>query len=196
MSDFEDEPIVLGSVVDAGRGALPYGLIHGESLVACAAWALGQAGVRTIDVDSAWDEVRESGWPLVLHDALCPMTPAEFVTACLELAAEEDAVVVGVRPVTDTVKVVTDGLVGESVDRDRLWAVCSPVVLPADVVASMDAAPGADLAALVAGLAAAGHTVRTLTAPPEGRRVTSADEVRLLEELTVAERPERDLLGH
>lgn len=38
-TDDTDEPTPsLGTVVDEGRGSLPYLLIHGESLVACAAW--------------------------------------------------------------------------------------------------------------------------------------------------------------
>ena len=41
------------SCVDEGRGALPYALIHGEALVACAAWALGEAGVTPVDIGRA-----------------------------------------------------------------------------------------------------------------------------------------------
>ena len=37
-------PPVAGIVVEEGRGALPFHLIHGESLVAAAAWAAGEAG--------------------------------------------------------------------------------------------------------------------------------------------------------
>lgn len=196
MNDYEDDRIVLGTVVDADRGALPYALVHGESLVACAAWALGEAGVRTVDLDSGWEEIHQAGWPLVLHDSLCPMTPAEFLLACVDEAVASGEVVVGVRPVTDTVKRVEDGLVGASVDRDSLTAVCSPVVLPAAVVASLSGAPGSDLAGLVADLAAAGHAVRTRTAPPQGRRVGSEADLRVLEALTAPERDNRELLGH
>ena len=48
---FDDEPPpALGIVLDQDRGSLPYALIHGEALVACAAWALGDAGVTPLDV--------------------------------------------------------------------------------------------------------------------------------------------------
>lgn len=173
----------LGVVVDAGRGALPFALIHGESLVACAAWALGEAGVTVLDSSVPWESVREAGEALVLHDPLCPMTPAGFVAACARAAVSEDVVVVGVRPVTDTVKVVRDGLVGTTVDRSGLVAVCSPIVLPASVCAALEAPPQgsfADIAARLRGLA----EVRLVEAPPEARRVASVDDVRLLAALT------------
>ena len=42
-------PPALGIVLDQDRGSLPYSLIHGEALVACAAWALGEAGEEDDD---------------------------------------------------------------------------------------------------------------------------------------------------
>ena len=173
-------------VLDEGRGSLPYALIHGEALVTCAAWALGESGVDIVDATVPWESVTEAGEDFVMHDSLCPMTPPGFVAACLERARATGHVVVGVRPVTDTVKVVADGLVGATLDRDDLLAVASPLVIPADVVATLDRRPAAHLARAVADLAAAGHPVETLEAPPEGRRVASSDDLRLLDALTDA----------
>jgi len=180
---WDEDPRGLGLVLDAERGSLPYALIHGESLVACAAWALGEAGVDLVDASVPWAGLAESGEDVVLHDALCPMTPPAFIHACLELARETGRPVVGVRPVTDTIKVVSDGLVGETVDRDGLIAIASPLVIPAAVAASL-APPGHDLGRVVADLAAAGHRVETLEAPSQGRRVASVEAVRLLEALS------------
>lgn len=120
---------------------------------------------------------------MVLHDALCPMTPPDFVASCLERARETGRAVVGVRPVTDTVKVVRDGVVGETIDRDAVLAVASPLVLPAALAAVMDA-PVHDLVAAVSALVGSGHEVETVPAPAAARRVSSADDVRLLEALT------------
>lgn len=170
--------------MDEGRGTLPYALIHGEALVACAAWALGQAGVTPVDTSLDWDVVVEADEPLVLHDALCPMTPPDFIASCVETARDEDAVVVAVRPVTDTVKVLGDGLVGSTVEREDLLAMASPVVVPAGALAGLGGWPGADLPALVAALAERGHAVRTVVAPPQGRRVDSVESVQVLEALT------------
>jgi 2-C-methyl-D-erythritol 4-phosphate cytidylyltransferase len=184
----EERPPALGLVLDEGRGSLPYALVHGEALVACAAWALGEAGVTPIgpaNVEGdAWSAIRTSDEPLVLHDSLCPMTPAGFVAACVDRALAGDVVVAGVRPVTDTVKVVSGGIVGETVDRQGLLSVASPVVLPPSVVRRLPERPGTDLAALVTALVESGVTVELVEAPPEGRRVSSTDDLRLLEALT------------
>lgn len=180
----EREPIpALGLVLDEDRGALPYSLIHGEALVACAAWALGGAGVTPVDVGVPWSSVQTAEEAVVLHDALCPMTPAGFIARCVEQAVEHDAVVVAVRPVTDTVKHVDDGRVGATVDREGLLAPSSPVVLPPSVVRALDDFPGQDLAAVVARLRGQ-HAIETVEAPPEARRVTSAEDIALLEALT------------
>ena len=149
----------------------------------CAAWALGESGVDLVDASVPWAGLAESGEDLVLHDALCPMTPPDFIRACVERARETGRPVVGVRPVTDTVKVVDDGFVGETVDRDGLLAVASPLVIPAAVAGTIQRPPD-DLARAVAELVGAGHAVETLFAPTEARRVSSVEGVRLLEALT------------
>ena len=91
---------VSGVVVEEGRGALPFHLIHGESLVAAAAWAAGEAGVELVDLTVPWSALAERGEALVLHDPLCPMTPPAFLARCADRASVEDVVVVGTRPVS------------------------------------------------------------------------------------------------
>ncbi|SFB16389.1 2-C-methyl-D-erythritol 4-phosphate cytidylyltransferase [Nocardioides alpinus] len=153
----------------------------------CAAWALGESGVDLVDAVVEWEAFVDAGRDVVLHDALCPMTPPSFIAACLEQARASGSVVVGVRPVTDTVKVLDDDRVGETLDRESLVAVTSPLVVPAHVVAELAACPSSDLAQAVADLAAAGHVVQTVPAPAEGRRVASIEDVRLLDALTTLE---------
>jgi hypothetical protein len=173
----------MGFVVDEDRGSLPYHLIHGEGLVAAAAWAMGEAGVDLVDVTVPWDVMADLGRALVLHDPLCPMTPPDFIAACVRVASARNAVTVGVRPVTDTVKEVVDGRLGRTIDRDGLAAVCSPVVLPAQVVAGLPGLPTSDFVALVAGLRSS-YDVVLVDAPPAARRVASDEDVRVLEALT------------
>lgn len=183
-----------GIVVEEGRGALPFHLIHGESLVAAAAWAAGEAGIDLLDRTVPWEAVVERGDALVLHDPLCPMTPPAFLAACADGAAVEDRILVGVRPVTDTVKEVGPGaggdVLGATVDRDGLVMVCSPVVLPAAVVADL---PGdgtdlssTDFATLVARLREryGDDRIALVEAPPEARRVGSDDDIAVLQALT------------
>jgi 2-C-methyl-D-erythritol 4-phosphate cytidylyltransferase len=183
----DDGPLPLGVVIEGGRGSLPFALLHGEALVACAAWAMGEAGVQLLDLGTPWAAVVESGAPLVWHDALCPMAPPDFITACVAQALAEDAVVVGVLPVTDTVKEIVEGpdgpVVGRTLDRDGLVAIASPIVIPTSVVAVLADWPSTDLPSAVRSLRRAGP-VRLVEGPPTARRVASEDDVRALEALT------------
>ena len=179
--DVPERSPALGSVVEADRGALPFALIHGEALVACAAWALADAGVTAVDERTAWSGIVDSGEPFVLHDVLCPMTPAAFLATCVATAVGRHTVVVGVRPVTDPVSQTGDGA---AVDRADRVSIASPVVLPAGVVAALGVLPPLDFAALVAALRAR-FPVTFLEAPPEAARVGSLDDIRALETLTL-----------
>ena len=181
--DLPELPPALGSVVEQGRGSLPFLLIHGEALVACAAWALGDSGVTPVDIGTEWAGLVDAGDAFVLHDSLCPMTPASFIADCVRTAVAHDAVVVGVRPVTDTVKAVADGVVGETVDRSGLVSVASPLVLPVSVVSALDGLPTLDFADLVAFLRDR-FVVELVEAPAAARRVASEEDVRVLEALT------------
>lgn len=173
----------LGAVAESDRGSLPFALVHGEALVACASWALGDAGITAVDLGTPWEAVADADEPFVLHDALCPMTPADFLEACVERAVETGRVVVGVRPVTDTVKEIDESRVGATLDREELRQVASPIVLPPAVVRSIAGLPTTDFAALVEWLRAA-HEVEPAEAPPSARRVASEEDVRVLEALT------------
>lgn len=182
-ADFDHDALVWGIVLTDERGALPYSLVHGEALAAAAAWSLGEAGVQPVDLTVPWESLREAGDPVVLHDSLCPLTPPEFIADCLARSAEGEQVVVAVRPVTDTIKRVDDGVIGETVDRDHLVAVCSPVVLPGAVVAELETLPSLDLAELVA-LLERRWPVQRVVAPSAAHRVSGPDDVRLLEAIT------------
>jgi len=78
---------------------------------------------------------------------------------------------------------VADGFVGATVDRTSLRQVASPIVLPARVVTELDALPSYDFVELASFLGAR-FPVTWLEAPPEARRVTSPEELRVLEALT------------
>ena len=75
-------------MVETGRGSLPFALVHGEPLVAAAAWAMGEAGVHLVDLGTGWEALVDAGTPFVLHDALCPLTPPAFLVECVTHAAE------------------------------------------------------------------------------------------------------------
>jgi 2-C-methyl-D-erythritol 4-phosphate cytidylyltransferase len=184
--DDEDAAAAQGVVVERDRGPLPFALLHGEPLVAWAARAMGRAGVRLLDLTTPWQAVRESGLPLVWHDALCPATPPAFIAECVRRAVAGGVVVAGVLPVTDTVKTVVphaDGaMVGATLDRERLRRVASPLVLPVEVVAGLDDWPPADLKQALGELRRVLAPL-LLTAPESARRVHDVDDLRALEAL-------------
>jgi 2-C-methyl-D-erythritol 4-phosphate cytidylyltransferase len=187
MDEPEPDDVALGVVVERERGSLPFALLHGEPLVACAAWAMGEAGVHLLDLNTPWSAVREAELPLVWHDALCPGAPPELIAACVRRAVERDVVVAAVLTVTDTVKELVEGtdgpVVGRTLDRDGLRHLASPLVLPAGVVASLEDWPRPDLAAALADLRA-GHPVELVAAPPSALRVRDLTDVARLEALT------------
>jgi 2-C-methyl-D-erythritol 4-phosphate cytidylyltransferase len=180
-------PLALGVVVERDRGSLPFALVHGEPLVACAAWAMGEARIQLLDLTTPWDDVRRAGLPLVWHDALCPMAPPEFLAACVRRAVADRAVVAAALPVTDTVKelvATSDGpVVGTTHDRDELRELASPLVIPAEIVADLDGWPPADFQAALRDLRSI-HPVQLLEGPPVARRVRSTDDLAVLEALT------------
>lgn len=161
----DDPATALGTVVEEGRGALPFHLIHGESLVACAAWALGDAGVTAVDLGTQWEGIVDSGGPFVLHDALCPMTPAVFIAQCVARCVATDAIVVG---------------------TDAAGALLSPVVLPSSVVAAIDRLPVLDFPQLV-DLLEGRFAVERVPAPASAARVATSEDVAALEALTTPE---------
>jgi 2-C-methyl-D-erythritol 4-phosphate cytidylyltransferase len=185
-----------GVVPVTGRGSLPFALVHGESLVATASFALEAAGVELLDPHAALADVRAAARPLVLHDPLCALTPVEFVADLVARSAAGGAVVVGYRPVTDTVKEAGDGQLGATLDRSELVEVTSPVVLPPAVTDALDdgqlealvRGPDADFATIVDRLARR-WPVELVEAPPLGRRVRAADDLGVLESVSIAASP-------
>jgi 2-C-methyl-D-erythritol 4-phosphate cytidylyltransferase len=179
-------PEPLGVVPIDGRGSLPFALVHDESLVAAASWALTTAGAKLFDYDIPFAGIQDTGQMLVIHDPLCPLTPAAFIEEAIEESVQTSAVVVGVRPVTDTVKEYDGERVGATHDRDELMSVTSPVVLPATVLAELDDLETDDLPAFVDSLTKR-FPVRYLPAPPLGRRIADEDDLDVLGSLSSSE---------
>jgi 2-C-methyl-D-erythritol 4-phosphate cytidylyltransferase len=173
----------LGVVPVVGRGSLPFALVHGESLVAAAAFALEAAGVELLDPHVPWLDVQAYDAAVVLHDPLCPLTPVDFLIETIARSETRGAIVVGCRPVTDTVKEYADGQVGATIDRSELVEVTSPIVLPATVVAAIEGIPEGDFAGLVDGFRTR-WPLELVEAPASGRRVRSAEDIVVLEGLS------------
>ncbi|WP_278258756.1 hypothetical protein [Nocardioides convexus] len=114
------------------------------------------------------------------------MTPPAFLARCADRAAVEDVVVVGVRPVTDTVKEVT----GEPARPHRRPRCPGRRLLPGRAAAVGGRRPRRPA---VDGLRRAGHRPagavrrgpgRARRGAPEARRVASGADIAVLEALT------------
>ncbi len=184
VDDESDQDMsALGWVPIEGRGSLPFALVHGESLVAAASWAVGEAGIQLYDASVSWSRVRTAGRALLIHDPLCPLAPPDFLALAVRTATASGQVVVGFRPVTDTVKELLPGVLGVTVDRDGLRSVATPVVIPAAILVGLEDPGTAELPALVAQLAALGP-VHWLEAPSLARRIGDLEELAVLEALS------------
>jgi 2-C-methyl-D-erythritol 4-phosphate cytidylyltransferase len=64
---------------------------------------------------------------VLVHDVARPFVPAELIDRVLAALADGADAVIPARPVTDTIKRVSErGVVAETLDRSALWAVQTP----------------------------------------------------------------------
>jgi 2-C-methyl-D-erythritol 4-phosphate cytidylyltransferase len=188
----------LGLVVDPGVGGVGGLRLHGRTLVAHAFEALAAVpgleavvvggsdpSVAALAADEPWR--RRAAGGLVLHDPGCPLLPTDTIVRCLHAlgAGSPATAIIGVRPVTDTIKEVVDGSVVGTVDRAALAALAAPVVVGPGLLDPLSArfplaGDLADLARVVQALATMG-TVVPLEVPSSARRVSDEFDVELLE---------------
>jgi len=199
--------LVLGD-----RGSLPFEALHGEPLYLHGLRALVEAfpveATVTVDADlltRVQTEVDDVGivarvvtsrawWEdlplrpvddLIVHDALCPLTTAQFLRDVAERVVQRPGCsFMSFRPVTDTTKTVVDGQISGTIDRQGLAALMSPAVVPASVLAGAVSAdrmpPLSDFAELATWLRGLGD-LELVRAPSMARRVDDASAVNLLE---------------
>jgi 2-C-methyl-D-erythritol 4-phosphate cytidylyltransferase len=177
--------------------ACPPGHVHdlgGDDL------ALVKGGeTRAISVSNALEKVETE--LVAIHDAARPLVTPELIEGVVSalVADTEAAGAIAATPVTDTIKrasgaardaFTTVGMenaslvIGETVDRDQLWAAQTPQVFRADALRDALAADpervatATDEAMLVE---QAGGRVLIHPAPPENLKVTTPFDLRLAE---------------
>jgi len=70
---------------------------------------------------------------IAIHDAARPMVTCEIIESSINKAAEMGACVAAV-PVIDTIKFVSGGIVGSTIDRTSLYLVQTPQTFRADII--------------------------------------------------------------
>lgn len=121
----------------------------------------------------------------VIHDGARPLATSDLFGDVISefLKTDADGLIVG-HPASDTVKVVSDGVVVETPDRERLWTVQTPQVFRADVLrdahhrAVREGFEGTDDASLVE---RAGGDVRVYEGPRDNIKITTPEDIAFAE---------------
>jgi len=134
-------------------------------------------GLRKTDKDTA---------VIVVHDGVRPFVTTELLRECVEAARKGESVAAGV-PLKDTVKEVDDkGIVRQTLERSRIWAIQTPQAFPAKVLRkAYDASYkkkeyGTDDATLVERM---GGKIRVIMGSYDNIKITTPEDLILAEEI-------------
>jgi 2-C-methyl-D-erythritol 4-phosphate cytidylyltransferase len=126
---------------------------------------------------------------VLVHDAARPLVPPDLVRAVAE-AARRTGAALPVLPLVDTIKVVGDGRVVETLDRTRLGAAQTPQGFRIGLLREAYARAFADDVALTDEAMAVerlGHPVAAVPGSSRNRKITTPDDLRWAESLLEGE---------
>jgi 2-C-methyl-D-erythritol 4-phosphate cytidylyltransferase len=143
---------------------------------------------RADSVRAGLAEVPEDAAVVLVHDAARPLVPVDLVEQLVLALGEGDGWdgAVPAVPVPDTLKRVEGDAVVETVSREGLVAVQTPQVFVASVLRSA-LAGGASDSDCAGSVERAGGRVRVVPGDPGLVKVTTADDLALVEALLAAE---------
>lgn len=126
---------------------------------------------------------------VLVHDAARPLVPHDLIRAVVD-AARRTGAALPVLPLVDTIKVVEDGRVVETLDRTRLGAAQTPQGFRLSLLRDAYARALADGVALTDEAMAVehlGHPVAAVAGSSRNRKITTPDDLRWAESLLDAE---------
>ncbi|WP_029898608.1 2-C-methyl-D-erythritol 4-phosphate cytidylyltransferase [Desulfohalovibrio reitneri] len=180
----ELEGLVFVLPPDQGDGEDLIRKLEGEAPLGVA-WRVTRGGARRQDsVAAGLAEVPPDCGRVLVHDSARPFLTPSLCASLLDALESADAAIPGL-PVTDTIKVVEDGLAAETPDRSRLAAVQTPQAFRADVLrrghetARAEDWDVTDDAMLVERL---GGSVAVVPGDPGNIKITNPEDLRLLED--------------
>lgn len=116
---------------------------------------------------------------VLVHDAARPFITTPTIAQLAVIAYEKGAAIAGVRA-KDTMKVVENGLIKETVDRDSLWMIQTPQAFRFDLLAQAEDVAekvgflGTDEAMLVERL---GHDIHIVESSYENVKMTTQEDL-------------------
>jgi len=120
---------------------------------------------------------------IIVHDAARPFVTATCVDACLDVAERDGAAIVA-TPTRDTVKLVDNGRITRTLDRQTVWLAQTPQIFRTALLrralatAQRDGYVATDDAALVEHL---GETVSIVPGEPTNLKITTPDDLQWAE---------------
>jgi 2-C-methyl-D-erythritol 4-phosphate cytidylyltransferase len=133
---------------------------------------------RQHSVHSCIKEMKNVGIVLV-HDAARPFITEPIIKQLAETAYFQGAAIAGVR-VKDTMKVVRDGIIEETIDRELLWSIQTPQAFRFDLLAEAEDVAekvgflGTDEGMLVERL---GHKIHVVESSYENVKMTTKEDL-------------------
>lgn len=133
---------------------------------------------RQHSVHSCIKQMKNVGIVLV-HDAARPFIIESIIKQLAETAYFQGAAIAGVR-VKDTMKVVRDGIIEETIDRELLWSIQTPQAFRFDLLAEAEDVAekvgflGTDEAMLVERL---GHKIHVVESSYENVKMTTKEDL-------------------
>ena len=116
---------------------------------------------------------------VLVHDAARPFITEPIIKQLAETAYFQGAAIAGVR-VKDTMKVVRDGIIEETIDRELLWSIQTPQAFRFDLLAEAEDVAekigflGTDEAMLVERL---GHKIHVVESSYENVKMTTKEDL-------------------
>ncbi|HXF52316.1 MAG TPA: 2-C-methyl-D-erythritol 4-phosphate cytidylyltransferase [Dehalococcoidia bacterium] len=119
---------------------------------------------------------------VAVHDGARPLVTPDLVARVVEAARAAGAAVCAI-PVRDTVKEVDQAEVVRTLDRGRLWLAQTPQAFRFDLLLEAHRAFDGEATDDAAMVEALGHPVRVVEGDPHNVKVTTPEDLRLLESL-------------
>ena len=147
--------------------------------------AIAGGATRQQSVLNGLESLPESTELVAIHDGARPLTAPHDIDAVVQAASVHRAAILASR-ISDTVKRVDDSQIVATLDRNHLWLAQTPQVFERELILSAHrraAHEGIDVTDDAALVEAVGHRVHVVESTSPNLKVTTPDDLRIVEAL-------------